>query len=101
MLDLQDLREALAEDYFLYEQEASCGVVFYSEVGYAVVEYSHCGSRTAIEPINLAHIRDLNGYVLIFRNGEFEHEIEGDLYESSSQAVDRVNITVALCENES
>lgn len=41
-----------------------------------------------------------NGYVVMFRNGEFEHEIEGDLYEALSQAVDRLKIAVVLDENQ-
>lgn len=94
-LGLQDLREAIAEDYFLSEQEASGGVVFHTGVG---SEYLHSGSITAMEPINLVHIRDLYGYVVIFRNGKFGHEIEGDLYEASSQAVDRMKVVVFFTE---
>ncbi|QQA74556.1 hypothetical protein [Pectobacterium parmentieri] len=100
-LGLQDLREAITEDIFLSELEASGGIVLHRDMGYPVVEYLHSDIRIAIEPINLAHIRDLtDGYVVMFRNGEFEHELEGDLYEALSQAVDRFKIAVVLCENE-
>lgn len=70
-------------------------------MGYPVAEYFHSDIRIAIEPINLAHIRDLtDGYEVMLRNGEFRHEIEGDLYEALSQAVDRLKIAVALYEQE-
>ncbi|MEQ9881280.1 hypothetical protein F157LOC_03317 [Pectobacterium brasiliense] len=96
-LGLQDLREAIAEDNFLSELEASGGIVLHTDMGYPVAEYLHSGIRIAIEPINHAHMRDLtNGYVVMFRNGEFEHEMEGDLYEALSQAVDRLKISVVL-----
>ncbi len=39
-----------------------------------------------------------NGYVVMCRNGEFEHELEGDLYEALSQAVDRLKIAVLLVQ---
>lgn len=67
-------------------------------MGYPVAEYLHSDIRIAIEPINLAFMRDLiNGYVVMFRNGEFGHEMEGDLYETLSQAVDRLKIADVLC----
>lgn len=51
--------------------------------------------------VNLAHRRDLtDGYVIMFRNGEFEHEMEGYFYEALSQAVDRLEIAVALYREE-
>lgn len=66
-------------------------------MGYPVAEYKDTDVRIAIESINLASMRDLtNGYVVMFRNGEFEHELEGDLYEALSQAVDRLKIAVVL-----
>ncbi|MEQ9916574.1 hypothetical protein ABRQ01_07880 [Pectobacterium aroidearum] len=96
-LGLQDLREAITEDIFLSELEASGGIVLHTDMGYPVAEYLHSGIRIAIESINLAHMQDLtNGYVVMFRNSEFEHEMEGDLYEALSQAVDRLKIAVAL-----
>lgn len=70
-LGQQALREAIAEDYFLSEQEASCCVVFHTELRCVVADYLYCGSRTAIAPINLADMRYLNGYAVMFRNGEF------------------------------
>ncbi|MBA0212981.1 hypothetical protein [Pectobacterium brasiliense] len=97
VLGLQDLREAIAEDNFLSELEASGGIVLHTDMGYPVAEYKGTDIRIAIESINLAHMQDLtNGYVVMFRNGEFEHEMEGDLYEALSQAVDRLKIAVAL-----
>ncbi|MEI7085440.1 hypothetical protein WCU61_05115 [Pectobacterium versatile] len=103
-LGLQDLREVITEDIFLSELEASGGIVLHTDIGYPVAEYKGTGIRIAIEPINRAHTRDLtDGYVVMFRNGEFEHEFEhefeGDLYEALSQAVDRMKIAVVLCEN--
>ncbi|MBN3123841.1 hypothetical protein [Pectobacterium brasiliense] len=100
-LGIQDLREAITEDIFLSELEASGGIVLHTDMGYPVAEYKGTDIRIAIEPINLTYMRDLtNGYVVMFRNGEFEHELEGDLYEALSQVVDRFKIAVALCENE-
>ncbi|MGQ5289412.1 hypothetical protein ACULN0_08665 [Pectobacterium actinidiae] len=100
VLGLQDLRESIAEDNFLSELEASGGIVLHTQMGYPVAEYKGTDIRIAIEPINLAHMRDLtNGYVVMFRNGEFEHEMEGDLYEALSQAVDRLKVAVVFCEN--
>ncbi|GKV80617.1 hypothetical protein PEC106664_13910 [Pectobacterium carotovorum subsp. carotovorum] len=94
-LGLQDLREAISEDIFLSELETSGGIVLHTDIGYPVAEYKGTGIRIAIEPINRVHIRDLtDGYVVMFRNGEFEHE--GDLYEALSQAVDRLKIAVVL-----
>ncbi|MEQ9924927.1 hypothetical protein ABRP60_08130 [Pectobacterium brasiliense] len=99
-LGLQDLREAITEDIFLSELEASGSIVLHTDRGYPIAEYLHSDIRIAIEPINLTHMRDLkNGYVVMFRNGEFEHEMEGDLYEALSQAVDRLKIAVVFCEN--
>ncbi|MGM3181519.1 hypothetical protein [Dickeya oryzae] len=96
-LGLQDLREAITEDVFLSELEASGGIVLHTDMGYPVVEYKGTDIRIAIEPINLASMRDLtNGYVVMFRNGEFEHELEGDHYEALSQAVDRLKIAVVM-----
>ena len=96
-LGLQDLREAITEDVFLSELEVSGGIVLHTDMGYPVAEYKSTDIRIAIEPINLASMRDLtNGYVVMFRNGEFEHEMEGDLYEALSQAVDRLKIAVVL-----
>ncbi|WP_437891297.1 hypothetical protein [Phytobacter sp. V91] len=101
-LGLQDLRRAIAEDNFLSELEASGGIVLHMDMGYPVAEYKGADIRIAIEPINLAHMRDLtNGYVVTFRNGEFEHEMDGVLYETLSQAVDRFKIAVVLCEDKS
>ncbi|CNC59430.1 Uncharacterised protein [Yersinia frederiksenii] len=97
-LGLKDLREAIAEDNFLFELEASGGIELHADMGFPVAEYLHSDIRIAIEPINLASMRDLtNGYVVIFRNGEFGHEMEGDLYETLSQAVDRLKIADVLC----
>ncbi|WJM85436.1 hypothetical protein QUF31_20610 [Dickeya chrysanthemi] len=97
VLGLQDLRAAIAEDIFLFELEASGSIVLHTDMGYPVAEYKGTDIRIAIEPINLAHMRDLtNGYVVMFRKGEFEHELEGDLYEALSQAVDRLKIAVVL-----
>lgn len=99
-LGLQDLREAITEDVFLSELEASGGIVLHTDMGYPVAEYLHSGIRIAIEPVNLVHMRDLtNGYVAMFRNGEFVHELEGDLHEALSLAVDRMKIAVALYNN--
>ncbi|WP_426596324.1 hypothetical protein [Pectobacterium brasiliense] len=98
-LGLQDLREAITEDVFLSELEASGGIVLHTDMGYPVAEYKGTDIRIAIEPISLAYIRDLtDGYVVMFRNGEFEHEMEGDLNEALSLAVDRLKIAVVLCE---
>ncbi|GKV84811.1 hypothetical protein PEC301296_11230 [Pectobacterium carotovorum subsp. carotovorum] len=98
-LGLQDLHEAIAEDTFLSELEASGGIVLHTYMGYPIAEYKGTDIRITIESINLTHMRDLtNGYVVMFRNGEFEHELEGDLYEALSQAVDRLKIAVVLCE---
>lgn len=103
-LGLQDLRKAITEDIFLSELEASGSIVLHTDRGYPIAEYLHSDIRIAIEPIkpiNLAYIRDLtDGYVVMFRNDEFGHEIEGDLYEALSQAVDRLKIAVVLCEDE-
>ncbi len=75
---------------FIYAEPLSVSLI-------SVAEYSHSGIGIAIEPINLANIRDLtDGYVVMFRNSEFEHEMEGDLYEALSQAVDRLKIAVVL-----
>lgn len=96
-LGLQDLRAAITEDVFLSELEASGGIVLHTDIGYPVAEYKGTDIRIAIEPINLASMRDLtNGYLVMFRNGEFEHEIEGDLYEALSKAVDRLKIAVVM-----
>ncbi|GAB7217713.1 hypothetical protein OS42_43270 [Dickeya oryzae] len=63
-LGLQDLREVITEDIFLSELEASGGIVLHTDMGYPVVEYKGTDIRIAIEPINLASMRDLtNGYV--------------------------------------
>ncbi|ACX87528.1 conserved hypothetical protein [Pectobacterium parmentieri WPP163] len=95
VLGLQDLREAITEDVFLSELEASSGIVLHTDIGYPVAEYKGIDIKISIEPINLASMRDLtNGYVVMFRNGEFEHELEGDLYEALSQAVDRMKNAV-------
>ncbi|MBA0159429.1 MULTISPECIES: hypothetical protein [Pectobacterium] len=96
-LGLQDLREAIAEDNFLSEVQALGGIVLHSDMGYPVVEYLHSGIRVAIEPIYLAHLRDLtNGYVVMFRNGECGYEIEDDLYEALYQVADRFKIAVVM-----
>ncbi|WP_228707779.1 hypothetical protein [Klebsiella pneumoniae] len=69
-------------------------------MGYPVAEYKGTGIRATIEPINLAHMQDLtDGYVVMFRNDEFEQEIEGDFYEALSQAVDRLKNAVVFYEN--
>lgn len=99
-LGLQDLREAIAEDIFLSELEASGGIMLHTNMGYPVAEYLDSGISIGIEPvdpINPIHQSDLTkGYVVMFRNGEFEHEMEGDLYEALSLAVDRLKIAVVL-----
>ncbi|GKW01397.1 hypothetical protein [Pectobacterium brasiliense] len=96
-LGLQDLREAITEDIFLSELEASGGIMLHTDMGYPVAEYLDSGIRIAIEPTNLDRVRDLtNGYVVMFRNGECGHEMEGDLYEALSQAVDRLKIAVVM-----
>lgn len=96
-LGLQDLREAIAEDNLLSELEASGSIVLHTHMGYPVAEYKGTGIRIAIEPINLAHRRGLtDGYVAMFRNGGLGYEMEGDLYEALSQAVDRLKIAVVL-----
>ncbi|RRO04164.1 hypothetical protein DMB81_017735 [Pectobacterium aquaticum] len=99
-LGLQDLREVITEDIFLSELEASGGIVLHTDMGYPVAEYLHSDIRIAIEPISFAHMLT-NGYVVMFRNGEFDHEMGGDLYEALSQAVDRMKIAVVLHEAES
>ncbi|AOR59255.1 hypothetical protein [Pectobacterium parmentieri] len=99
-LGLQDLREAIAEDNFLSEVEALGGIVLHSDMGYPVLEYKGTDIKIAIEPINLAHMRDLtNGYVVMFRDGEYEQEMKGDLHEALSLAVDRLNIAVVFYKN--
>lgn len=96
-LGLQDLREAIAEDIFLSELEALGGIELHTDMGYPVLEYKGTDIRITIEPLNPAPMQDLtNGYVVMFRNGEFGHEMEGDLYEALSKAVDRLKIAVAL-----
>ena len=81
-LGLQDLREVITEDIFLSELKASGCIVLHTDMGYLIAEYLHYGIRIAIEPTNLDHVRDLtNGYMVVFRNNEFEHKIEGKLYE--------------------
>lgn len=101
-LGLQDLRGAITEDIFLSKLEASGGIMLHTNMGYPVAEYKGTDIRIAIEPINLAHMRVLtNGYVVMFRNGEFGHEMEGDLYEALSQAVDIFKIAVVLHGNKS
>ncbi|KFF71792.1 hypothetical protein IW01_07615 [Pectobacterium brasiliense] len=97
-LGLQDLREAITEDIFLSELEASGDIMLHTNMGYPVAEYKGTDIRIAIEPISFAHMLT-NGYVVMFRNGEFEHELEGDLYEALSQAVDRMKIAVVLIKN--
>ncbi|QIZ47710.1 hypothetical protein [Dickeya zeae] len=94
---LKDLREAIGADNVLSELEVSGCIVLHTDMGYPVAEYLHSDIRIAIEQINLASMRDLTkGYVVMFRNGEFEHELEGDLYEALSQAVDGLKIAVVL-----
>ncbi|MEF9674630.1 hypothetical protein ABRQ00_15100 [Pectobacterium aroidearum] len=96
-LGLQDLREAIAEDNFLSEVEVLGGIVLHSDMGYPVLEYKGTDIKIAIEPINLAHMRDLtNGYVVMFRDGEYEQEMKGDLHEVLSLAVDRLKISVIM-----
>lgn len=54
-------------------------------MGYQVAEYKDTDIRIAVEPINLAYMRDQTwGYVVVIGNGEFQHEMEGDLYEALS-----------------
>ncbi|MEH2922434.1 hypothetical protein ACFFL1_05740 [Samsonia erythrinae] len=99
-LGLQDLHEALQQDSFLSVLEADGDIVIHDNMGYPVVEYLHSGISIGIEPVNYIRQRDLTGgYVVMFRNGEFTNEIEGDLYEALSHAVDRLKIAVALYEN--
>ncbi|WP_225622570.1 hypothetical protein [Musicola keenii] len=98
-LGLQDLREAIAEDNFLSEVETLGGIVLHTDMGYPVLEYKGTDIKIAIEPINLAHMRDLtNGYVVMFRDGEYEQEMKGDLHEALSLAVDRLKISVVMFE---
>jgi len=98
-LGLLDLRKAIAEDNSLSEVEALGGIVLHADMGYPVAEYKGTDIRIAIEPINLTHMRDLtNGYVVMFRNGEYEQEMKGDLHEALSLAVDRLKITLAIHE---
>lgn len=100
VLGLQDLRESLHQDSFLSVLEADGDIVIRDNMGYPVAEYLHSGISIGIEPVNSIRQRDLtNGYVVMFRNGEYEHEIEGDLYEALSQAVDRLKIAVVLYGN--
>lgn len=80
-LGLQDLHEVIEEDNFLSELETSGGIEIHIDMGYPVAEFLHSCISTSIEPINLAHKRDLtDGYMVMFRNGEFEHEMEGDFH---------------------
>ncbi|MEE3663216.1 hypothetical protein V2I52_14935 [Brenneria sp. g21c3] len=100
VLGLQDLREALHQDSFLSELEAEGDIVIHDDMSYPVAEYLHSGISIGIEPVNPIRQRDLTGgYVVVFRNGEFTNEIEGDLYEALSQAVDRLKSAVVLCKN--
>lgn len=99
-LGLQDLYETLQQDSFLSVLEADGNIVIHANIGYPVAEYLHSGISIGIEPASPIRQRDLtNGYMVRFRNGEYEHEIEGDLYEALSQAVDRMKIAVVLFEN--
>lgn len=94
---LQDLREALAADSLLSELVASGDIVIHADMGFPVAESMDIGVSIDIEPVNPIHQRDLTkGYVVVFKNGEYEHEVEGDLYEALSQAVDRMKIAVVL-----
>ncbi|MEI7353732.1 hypothetical protein WCT78_03835 [Pectobacterium versatile] len=99
VLGLKDLREAITDDIFLSELEASGDIMLHTNMGYPVAEYKGTDIRIAIEPISFAHMLT-NGYVVMFRNGEFEHEMGGDLYEALSQAVDRMKIAVVLVQEE-
>ncbi|QIZ48182.1 hypothetical protein [Dickeya zeae] len=97
VLGLQDLGEAITEDIILSVLETSGSIVLHTDISYSVAEYKGTDIRIAIEPINLAHMRALiNGYMVIFRNGELEHKMESDLYGALYQAVDRLKIAVAL-----
>ncbi|GKW34517.1 hypothetical protein PEC730217_32970 [Pectobacterium carotovorum subsp. carotovorum] len=97
VLGLQDLRQALSQDSLLSELVASGDIVIHADMGFPVAESMNLGVSIDIWPVNPIHQRDLTkGYVVVFRNDEFEHEIEGDLYEALSQAVDRMKIAVVF-----
>lgn len=68
-------------------------------MGYPVAEYMDTGISIGgfVNPIRQWDLT--NGYVMVFRNGENEHEIDGDLYEAPSEAVDRLKIAIVLYEN--
>ncbi|MFJ5453016.1 hypothetical protein ACIPT4_08210 [Pectobacterium jejuense] len=98
---LQDLRQALSQDSLLSELVASGDIVIHADMGFPVAESMNLGVSIDIWPVNPIHQRDLTkGYVVVFRNDEFEHEIECDLYEALSQAVDRMKIAVAMWINQ-
>ncbi|KHT36895.1 hypothetical protein [Pectobacterium carotovorum] len=97
VLGLQDLRQALSQDSLLSELVASGDIVIHADMGFPVAESMNLGVSIDIWPVNPIHQRDLTkGYAVVFRNDEFEHEIEGDLYEALSQAVDRMKIAVVF-----
>ncbi|MBA0219289.1 hypothetical protein H4F33_13865 [Pectobacterium brasiliense] len=97
VLGLKDLRQALSQDSLLSELVASGDIVIHADMGFPVAESMNLGVSIDIWPINPIHQRDLTkGYVVVFRNDEFEYELEGDLYEALSQAVDRMKIAVVL-----
>lgn len=97
VLGLQNIRGTIVEDNFLSELEASGGIVLHANMCYPVAEYKDTDIRIAIEPIDLAYMRDLTSdYAVMSRNNEYEHKIEGDLFEALSQAVDRFKSAVVL-----
>ncbi|MDY4379084.1 hypothetical protein SOV92_14830 [Pectobacterium brasiliense] len=97
VLGLKDLRQALSQDSLLSELVASGDIVIHADMGFPVAESMNLGVSIDIWPINPIHQRDLTkGYVVVFRNDEFEYEVEGDLYEALSEAVDRMKIAVVL-----
>ena len=91
VLGLQNIRGTIVEDNFLSELEASGGIVLHANMCYPVAEYKDTDIRIAIEPIDLAYMRDLtNDYAVMSRNKEYEHKIDGDLYEALNQALERL-----------
>ncbi|MBA5600977.1 hypothetical protein ABRP83_14720 [Pectobacterium brasiliense] len=101
VLGLKDLRQALSQDSLLSELVASGDIVIHADMGFPVAESMNMGVSIDIWPINPIHQRDLTkGYVVVFRNDEFEYEVEGDLYEALSEAVDRMKIAVVMFRNE-
>ncbi|GKW19604.1 hypothetical protein PEC302107_13330 [Pectobacterium araliae] len=97
VLGLQDLYEVLQQDSFLSVLETDGYIAIHDDMDYPLIEHRDTSISIGIEPVNPMSQRNLtNDYVVMFRSCGYEHEIEGDLYEALSEAVDRLKIAVVL-----